>query len=115
MNTYIAALTSVTALALLSASPLRAHQLTVFASTDCKVVTVEARFSSGRVPVAGEVRVLDGKNRLLLTRKIGKDGTLAIPLEEVDAATGLLIEVDTGSHENYWILTPEDTARTCQS
>ena len=28
---------------------------------------------------------------------------------------GLVIEVDTGSHDNYWIVTPDDIARNCQS
>lgn len=91
------------------------HQLNVFASTDCDVVLVEAKFSSGRTPVMGEVRVLDGESTLLLTRKLDEDGTLSIPLAHLDAATGLMIEVDTGDHDDYWILTPEDIARKCRS
>ena len=37
-----------------------AHQLVVFASVDCEAVTVEAKFSNGRVAQQGDVRVLDG-------------------------------------------------------
>jgi len=36
-------------------------------------------------------------------------------LDSVDHSTGLVIEVDTGSHDNYWIVTPDDIARNCQS
>jgi nickel transport protein len=103
------------ALILGAASAALAHQLNVFASTDCEVVLIEAKFSSGRVPVMGEVRILDGDNTLLLTRELGEDGTLRVPLAELDATSGLLIEVDTGDHNDYWILTPEDIARKCQS
>ena len=98
-----------------AASAVLAHQLNVFASTDCEVVLIEARFSTGRVPVMGEVRILDGENTLLLNLELGVDGTLSVPLTELDATTGLLIEVDTGDHDDYWILTPEDIARKCQS
>lgn len=115
MNLLGARLVAVGALVISAATAAHAHQLNVFASTDCTVVNVEAKFSSGRVPVLGEVRVLDGNNTLLLTGELSEDGTLALPLEDIDATTGLLIEVDTGGHENYWILTPEDIAKKCQS
>jgi nickel transport protein len=103
------------ALILSAATGALAHQLNVFASTDCEVVLIEAKFSTGRIPVMGDVRVLDGENTLLLTGNLGEDGTLSVPLADLDAASGLLIEVDTGDHDDYWILTPEDIARKCQS
>jgi nickel transport protein len=103
------------ALMLGAASAALGHQLNVFASTDCEVILIEAKFSTGRVPVLGEVRVLDGQNKLQLTRELGEDGTLSVPLAELDATTGLLIEVETGDHGDYWILTPEDMAQKCQS
>lgn len=115
MSLRPAALLATAALTLGAASSARAHQLNVFASTDCDVVLIEAKFSTGRVPVMGEVRVLDGENTLLLTRDLGEDGKLTVPLAEVDATTGLLIEVEAGDHDDYWILTPEDIARKCQS
>jgi len=92
-----------------------AHQMTVFASTDCETVMVEAKFSNGNPVMIAEVRVLDGNNGLLLTMPINNDGTLTIPLDSVDHSGGLSIEVDTGSHSNYWIVTPDDIARSCQS
>lgn len=92
-----------------------AHQLVVFASVDCEVVTVEAKFSNGRVTQQGDVRVLDGENNLLTTLQLGSNGTALVPLDSVDHRGGLLIEVDTGSHDNYWIVTPEDIARKCGS
>lgn len=103
------------ALSAVAALPAHAHQLNVFASTDCETVTVEAKFSTGRRPVSGEVRVHDGENRELMTGDLREDGTLSIPLDDLDSETGLLIEVDTGGHDDYWIITPEDIARTCQS
>ncbi|MEM7520495.1 MAG: hypothetical protein AAF307_05605 [Pseudomonadota bacterium] len=92
-----------------------AHQMIVFASVDCDVVTVEAKFSNGNAVRQADVRVLDGANALLKTLPITEDGTLSVPLESVDHSGGLVIEVDTGSHDNYWIVTPEDIARNCQS
>ncbi len=103
--------------ALVSAVPLgaAAHQLVVFASADCEAVTVEAKFSNGRVVQQGEVRVLNGDNTLLTTLTLSEDGTAVIPLDSVDYSGGLVVEVDTGGHDNYWILTPEDIARACGS
>lgn len=92
-----------------------AHQMVVFASVDCEAVLVEAKFSNGNAVQQAEVRVLDGKNALLTTLPITQDGTVSVPLESVDHSGGLVIEVDTGSHDNYWIVTPEDIARNCQS
>ncbi|WP_147125348.1 hypothetical protein [Shimia ponticola] len=92
-----------------------AHQLVVFASVDCQVVTVEAKFSNGRVAQAGDVRVLDGENTLLMTLELGEDGTAVVPLDSVDHSGGLVIEVDTGGHDNYWIVTPDDITRNCGS
>lgn len=91
-----------------------AHQMVVFASANCEAVIVEAKFSNGNPVQIADVRVLDGENNVLLTQPITKDGTLTIPLDEVDHAGGLVIEVDTGSHDNYWIITPDDIARSCQ-
>lgn len=92
-----------------------AHQLTVFASVDCETVTVEAKFSNGNPVMLADVRVLDGNNTLLLTLPINEDGTIAVPLDSVDHSGGLMIEVDSGSHDNYCIVTPDDIARSCQS
>lgn len=102
---------------LITAVPIgaAAHQMTVFASVDCEQVTVEAKFSNGNAVQIADVRVLDGENDLLTTLPIEKDGTATVPLDSVDHAGGLVIEVDTGSHENYWIVTPDDIARSCQS
>ena len=103
--------------ACLVAAPIgaAAHQLVVFASVDCEAVTVEAKFSNGRIAQQGDVRILDGENILLKTLTLGSDGTANVPLSDLDHSSGLLIEVDTGSHDNYWILTPEDIARKCGS
>jgi len=100
---------------MLAASDASAHQLNVFASTDCETLLVEAKFSSGRMAVAGEVRISDGEETVLMTGEIGEDGTLAVPMADIPSSTGLLIVVDTGDHDDFWILTPDDIARKCQS
>ena len=92
-----------------------AHQMVVFASVDCEAVTVEAKFSNGNAVQQADIRVLDGENTLQTTMPIKTDGTATVPLDSVDHSTGLVIEVDTGSHDNYWIVTPEDIAKNCQS
>jgi len=92
-----------------------AHQLIVFASVDCKAVLVEAKFSNGNAVQIADVRVLDGENQVLQTLPIEEDGTVSVPLDSVDHSGGLVIEVDTGSHDNYWIVTPDDITRNCQS
>ena len=103
------------AIYLTSALGVAAHQLVVFASVDCEVVMVEVKFSSGRVVQQGDVRVLDGQNGLLTTLQLGSDGMVRVPLDSVDHSQGLVIEVETNGHDNYWIVTPEDIARNCQS
>lgn len=92
-----------------------AHQMVVFASVDCETVTVEAQFSNGNPVQLAEVRFLNGDNALLTTMPIEADGTVTLPLDSLDHGGGLVIEVDTGSHDNYWIVTPDDIAQSCQS
>ena len=103
--------------ALLAVAPIgaAAHQMIVFASVDCETVTVEAKFSNGNAVQQAEVRVLDGESELMMTLPIQDDGTASIALADVDHSGGLVIEVDTGSHDNYWIVTPDDISRGCQS
>ena len=103
--------------AVLAAAPswAAAHQLVVFASVDCSAVTVEAKFSNGRIAQQGDIRILDADNALLQTLSLTETGTAIVPLEGIDTSAGLVVEVDTGSHENYWIVTPEDIARNCGS
>lgn len=102
---------------ILAVAPLgaAAHQMIVFASVNCQAVMVEAKFSNGNAVQKAEVRVLDGDNTLQTTLAINSDGTVSVPLESVDHSGGLVIEVDTGSHNNYWIVTPDDIAKNCQS
>jgi|GEM_PF-6173550 len=52
-----------------------AHQLNVFAFVEDGTVIVETKFTNGRIPVSGEVRVLDGENASILTLPLEKDGT----------------------------------------
>ncbi|KPP93150.1 MAG: Protein of unknown function (DUF1416) [Rhodobacteraceae bacterium HLUCCA08] len=96
---------------ILSAGAALAHQLTVFAFVEDGDVVVETRFSSGRVPVEGTVRVLDATEALVLETTLAEDGTARFPLDPGVASDGLTIVVETGEgHDNYWILTPQDIA-----
>ena len=95
-----------------AASPAAAHQLKVFAFVEEGSVVVEAKFSSGRAPKSGEVRVFDASGEQIDTLELGEDGTLTFPLDPAHAESGLTIEVEASEgHDDYWILTPEDIAR----
>lgn len=103
----------VLALAIIAAAfPAAAHKLRVFASVDGDVVNVEAKFSTGRIPKSGEIRVFDAKEVLIQTLPLDPGGVTSFPLDADRAADGLLIEVEAGKgHEDYWLLTPDDIAR----
>jgi len=93
------------------AGPALAHGLNVFAFVEGEEIVVEAKFASGKLPAAGEVRVFDGAETLLTVIEITEPAPIRLPLEGVPSETGLLIEVDAGNgHTDYWILTPEDLA-----
>jgi nickel transport protein len=93
------------------ATTAQAHQLNVFAFVQDGTVVVETKFSSGKIPVSGEVRVLNAKSELVLTLPLGADGTVRFPLDPGAADGGMTIEVMTGEgHDDYWILTPQDIA-----
>ena len=102
------------ALLLVAPAAAHAHGLNVFASTDCEVVTVEAKFSNGRAVQKGNVEVRGGDNQLLTTLPVS-NGAAEVALADLDYSGGLLILIDTDGHDDYWILTPEDIARKCGS
>lgn len=106
-------------LALLLSLPAQAafaHQLTVFAYVENGDVVVEAKFSSGRIPAEGEVRVFDAAETLLFTLPIGAAGETRFALPDGADEGGLMIEVEASEgHDNYWILTPDDIARGAES
>ncbi|WP_123641232.1 hypothetical protein [Histidinibacterium lentulum] len=94
-----------------AASGAHAHGLNVFAFVENGEVVVEARFSSGRVPTEGTVRIYDDADILVATMALSEDGALRFPLTGAARESGLRIEVDAGSgHRDYWLLTPADIA-----
>ncbi len=98
------------------ASTAQAHQLNVFAFVQDGTVIVETKFSSGKIPVSGEARVLDANSEVILTLPLEEDGTVRFPLDLEVASGGMTIEVTTGEgHDDYWILTPEDIANGSES
>jgi nickel transport protein len=107
MRSFLATLT-----VLVWATTALAHQLNVFAFVEDGIVVVETKFSTGKVTVSGNVRVLDADAAVLHTLPLESDGTVRFPLDPDAAAKGITIEVITSEgHEDYWILTPEDIAR----
>lgn len=95
-----------------AAFPAAAHKLVVFASVTGEIVNVETKFSTGRIPKSGEIRVFDAAEALIQTLPLDPDGVTSFPLDADAAAEGLMIEVEAGEgHENYWLLTPDDIAR----
>ncbi|KQI67888.1 hypothetical protein AN189_12410 [Loktanella sp. 3ANDIMAR09] len=98
------------------ATAAQAHNLNVFAFVEDGTVVVETKFSTGKIPVSGEVRVLNAASEVVLTLPLQEDGTVRFPLDPDAASGGLTIEVMTGEgHDDYWILTPEDIANGSES
>ncbi len=94
-------------LAMLSAVPAMAHRLIVYATVSEGEISVETKFSNGRMAVLGEVVVFDGEDAEVLRLPIADDGVTRFEIPNGD--TGLRIEVSTQSgHSDYWILTPDD-------
>lgn len=96
--------------ALMALAPVAAsaHQLNVFAYVEGAEVVVEAKFSSGRAPNAGQVVVFDAADVEVGRHDLAQDGTLRFALDPSAAAGGLRIEVTAGGHSDYWLLTPQD-------
>jgi len=89
-------------------APAWAHKLTVFAFVEAGEVIVEAKFSTGKLPKGGEVRIFDAEEALIATVPLGDDGTIRFPVDP-GATEGLMIEVEASEgHSDFWILTPED-------
>lgn len=107
--------TSALLCALALSGPASAHRVNVFASIATveggEEVVVEAKFSTGRIPARGKVRVEDAESTTLATYALGPDGTARFPLDRSAAPGGLSITVTTGEdHEGCWLLTPADIA-----
>ena len=95
----------------IAAGPAAAHKLIVFASVQGETLVVEVKFSSGKKPKTGAVRIYDGAETLVHRGEIIEAGVYSVELSKVGAGveTGLKVEVDTGSgHTDYWVLTPND-------
>ena len=98
-------------LTLALSGPALAHRVVVFASVEEGTVTVEAKFSTGRIPASGEVRVEDAGGALVGTYPLGEGGITEFSLADLPYEEGLVITVVTGDdHEGYWLLTPADIA-----
>lgn len=90
------------------ATPALAHRLVIFAYAEAGDIVVEAKFSSGALARAGEIRVLDAANVELLRVPMDSDGETRLPLPD-GAEAGVTVEVITNKgHDDYWVLTPID-------
>ncbi|MCH2163940.1 MAG: hypothetical protein MK098_04710 [Marinovum sp.] len=92
-----------------------AHELVISAKTDCDVLMVAVTYPSGRAVKQGDVRVSDGDNLLQATGTLSSDGTAQFELDTFDHSGGVLVVVQSGHHDDYWILTPEDIAQSSKS
>ena len=103
------------ALVLAATVPAAAHQFNVFAAVDCGSVEVMATLENGRPPASGEVRLRDADDKVILRLDLGDTGKKRISLDGLDTSGGLTVEVESGDHDDYWVLTPEDIVRKCSS
>lgn len=96
--------------------PAAAHPFNVFARSDCVTLTVQASINDGDAPSEGAVTLLNGDNVVVAkTELVGDTGMAEVTLEGLDLTGGVRAEVVSGGHSDYWVLTPEDLARSCSS
>ncbi len=96
--------------------PAAAHPFNVYARSDCVTLTVKATINDGQAPSEGLVTLTNGDNVVVLTTSlVGNTGIVEIPLDGLDVTGGLRADVVSGAHSDYWVLTPEDLARSCSS
>ena len=92
------------------AAPATAVDLRVFARVDGDVVIVETMFSSGRVPISGEIALSDAEGAAIGTVALDDDGETAFALPDAVRETGTRIDVTVSEgHSEYWLLTPGDS------
>jgi nickel transport protein len=96
-----------------SAYAVDAHALGVFVTLNCTSVDVEARYSNGEPARSGTIAIYDDKDDLMTETAVRPGEATRVPFETADAASGFRVVVDTGSHEDYWIVTPEDVTSSC--
>ncbi len=96
--------------------PAAAHPFNVFATSDCVTITVQASINDGQRPTEGAVTLLNGEDVIIATGSlVGDTGMVEMPLDGLDLTGGVRAEVVSGGHSDYWVLTPEDLARSCSS
>lgn len=96
--------------------PAAAHPFNVYATTDCVTITVMASINDGQVPSEGAVTLFNGDDVVVATTElVGDTGKVEILLDGLDITGGIRAEVASGAHSDYWVLTPEDLARSCSS
>ena len=91
----------------------QAHALGVFVTLDCTSIAVDARYSNGKRARAGTISLFDDRDILVVERPVSPDTATRIPFETANMLRGFRVVVDTSSHDDYWIVTPDDLSESC--
>lgn len=97
----------------IGAQPVEAHALGLFVTLNCTSIDVEARYSNGKPARSGTIALYDDEDDLMTETAVRPGEATRVPIENADAANGFRVVVDTGSHEDYWIVTPDDVISSC--
>ena len=91
----------------------QAHALGVFVTLDCTSIDVDARYSDGKQARVGKISLFDDRDILVVERPVSPNTATRIPFEAANMLRGFRVVVDTGSHDDYWIVTPDDLSESC--
>lgn len=95
-------------LAVLSAGPVAAHKVNLFAYVEGGKVYTESYFPDGKAVELGRVSVYDGQGVLLLEGATDDKGVFSFPVPKVDDLK-IVIEAGMG-HKNSFILKKAEVA-----
>jgi nickel transport protein len=95
-----------------SALPLHAHKVNIFAWVEGKTIHTESYFPDGKAVQNGDISVLDSRGNLLLTGTTDSDGLFSFPIPKRDDLT-IVLDASMGHRNTYTItageLGPEST------
>lgn len=95
-------------LVFISALPLNAHKVTIFAWVEGNMVYTESKFSGGRKAKEAVVEVYDNDGKKLLAGKTGENGEFAF---KIPKKTALKVVLIAGmGHRGEWIIPLDEIA-----
>jgi nickel transport protein len=90
----------------LSAPPLHAHKVSVFAWVEGKTIHTESYFPDGKAVVNGDVSVLDSQGGLLLSGTTDSKGLFSFPIPKRDDLT-IVLDASMGHRATYTLTAGE--------